>query len=304
MSFDKLKKNSQSAISKLVEAAEKINTKTSYNSDENEYWSPTIDKAGNGFAVIRFLPEGEGEDIPWVRFWDHGFQGPGGRWYIEKSLTSIGLPDPVSESNSVLWNSGLEDDKELARKRKRRLHYVANIEVITDSAKPECEGNVYKFKFGKKIFDKITDAMQPKFEDETPINPFSFWDGANFKLKICQVEGYRNYDRSSFDKPSAHRGGDDAQLKEVYSKLWPLAPLVDPANYKSYAELKAKFLQVIGESDSSAQLTSAEQVQLGESAPAPSVGRETRAPQPEVVDGEDDDEGTSTLNYFAQLVNK
>lgn len=298
MSFDKLKKNSQSAITKLVEAAEKLNAPKGNYGNEN-YWAPTVDKSGNGYAVIRFLPAKEGEDLPWVQYWDHGFKGPTGRWYIENSLTSIGQPDPVSEANSVLWNSGNEDDKKIARDRKRRLHYVSNIEVISDSANPENEGKVFRYKYGKKIFDKIMDVMQPQFADEKPINPFDFWAGANFKLKIRNVEGYRNYDKSEFDSPSPHRGGDDAQLKEVYDSLFSLQELVDPKNYKSYSELKAKFLAVIGESEASAGLTTAEHVDLDKVASAPSAGKSASAPEIESAD--DDDDSSDTLSYFAKL---
>jgi hypothetical protein len=301
MSFDTLKKNSASAISKLVEAAEKLNApKGNYGNDN--YWAPTVDKAGNGYAVIRFLPAKEGEPLPWIQYWDHGFRGASGRWYIENSLTSIGLPDPVSEANSVLWNSGVESDKEIARARKRRLHYVSNIEVITDKDNPDAEGKVFRYKYGKKIFDKLMDVMQPQFADEKPVNPFDMWAGANFKLKIRNVEGYRNYDKSEFADPTPHRGGDDAQLKEVYDSLFSLAELVDPKNYKSYAELKTKFNAVIGQEEASSGYTMAERVSLDESAPAPSAGRS--APE-ELEDSGPETDGSesapNTLSYFAKL---
>lgn len=300
MSFANMKKNSASAISKLVGAAEKLNApKGNYSNDD--YWTPTVDKAGNGYAIIRFLPAKEGEDLPWVQFWDHGFKGPKtGRWYIENSLTSIGQPDPVSDRNSILWNSGVESDKEIARARKRRLHYVSNIEVIADSANPENEGKIKKYKYGKKIFDKLMDAMQPlpEFGDE-PINPFDFWTGANFKLKIRNVEGYRNYDKSEFDKVSVLHGGDEAKLKEIYDNLPSLAELVDPKNYKTYAELEAKLVAVLGE-DAAASYTTAERVTLDEVAEAPAPGRS--APAPEIEDAEDgDDSAPNTLSYFAKL---
>lgn len=296
MSFDKLKSNSASAISKLVDAAEKINSpKQNYGDDD--YWKPTVDKSGNGYAIIRFLPAKEGEDLPWVQFWDHGFKGPTGRWYIENSLTSIGQPDPVSEANSVLWNSGQEEDKQIARDRKRRLHYVSNIEVISDPSNPANDGKEFKYKYGKKIFDKIMDVMQPQFADEDPINPFDFWAGANFKLKIRNVEGYRNYDKSEFDRPSPHRGGDDAQLKEVYDGLFSLAELVDPKNYKSYGELKTKFLQVIGEDEAASGQTTAERVSLDETADAPEP-KSINASSPA---SDDEVSGSDSLSYFAKL---
>ena len=185
MSYTNMKSNSSDAISKLFAAAEKAGggtEKKSYGDDRE--WKPTVDKAGNGYAVLRFLPATEGQDVPWVRYWDHGFKGPTGRWYIENSLTSIGKDDPVSEMNSQLWNSGRDEDKETARARKRRLHYVSNVYVVSDPSNPENEGKVFLYKYGKKIFDKIMDVMQPQFQDEKPVNPFDFWGGADFKLKI------------------------------------------------------------------------------------------------------------------------
>ena len=198
MSFENLKSTRGSSIDKLVKAAEAVSTpKTESNSyDDDRFWKPTRDKAGNGFAVVRFLPAKDGEDLPWVRYWDHGFKGPTGLWYIENSLTSIGQQDPVSEMNSVLWNSGRDEDKAIARERKRRLHYVSNVMVVSDPSNPENEGKVFLYKFGKKIFDKIMDVMQPQFADEEPVNPYDFWEGADFKIKIRKVEGWINYDKS------------------------------------------------------------------------------------------------------------
>jgi hypothetical protein len=297
MSFDTLKKTSASAISKLVDAAEKLNApKGNYGNED--YWTPTVDKAGNGYAVIRFLPAKEGEDLPWVRFWDHGFKGPNGQWYIENSLTSIDLPDPVSEANSVLWNSGIESDKDTVRLRKRRLHYVSNIEVISDSGNPANDGKICRYKYGKKIFDKINDVMQPQFKDETPVNPFDFWTGANFKLKIRQVEGYRNYDKSEFDKPSEYRNGDEAQLKEVYDNLPSLQEIVDPKNFKPYAELKAKFLRVIGQGEVASTYSTAERVSLYETHDEPSPGRS--APEADIDEQGGTETSQNTLSYFGQ----
>ena len=223
--------------------------KLSSNSTERSYgddrvWKPEVDKAGNGYAVIRFLPASENEDMPFVRLWDHGFNGPGG-WYIEKSLTSIGLQDPVSEYNSSLWNSGVDSDKEIVRKQKRRLKYYSNIYVVKDSANPSNEGKVFLFQYGKKIFDKLTEAMNPQFEDETPVNPFDFWDGANFNLKIRNVEGYRNNDRSDFSSAGPLLN-DDEELERIWKSQYSLQELVDPKNFKSYDELKAKLYRVLG----------------------------------------------------------
>ena len=243
MSFEALKANREAAMDKLRKAAE-TTTDKSYGNDG--FWTPTVDKAGNGYAVIRFLPAGKGEDLPWVRYWDHGFKGPTGRWYIENSLTSVGQKDPVSEMNSYLWNTGRDEDKELARARKRRLHHVSNIYVVTDSANPENEGKVFLYKYGKKIFDKLSEAMNPEFQDETAINPFDFWDGANFKLKIRKVEGYRNYDKSEFASPEALYDGDEAKLKKIFDQEYSLKEFVSPGNFKSYDVLKARLDKVLG----------------------------------------------------------
>jgi len=300
MSFEKLKQNRSASIDKLVSAAEKVGGATKTYGDDR-LWAPTVDKAGNGYAVIRFLPAKEGEDLPWVRFWDHGFKGPTGRWYIENSLTSIGQPDPVSEINSVLWNSGREEDKEIARLRKRRLHYVSNILIVSDPSNPSNEGKVFLFKYGKKIFDKVMDIMQPQFQDEKPINPFDLWTGANFKLKIRQVEGYRNYDKSEFDGVSELYSGDETRLEKVYNSIYSLKDFTDPANYKTYAELKRKLSEVLGEQSYSETFTTAEQVTLDEVAPyaAPKSASE---PEPESFGGgntaSDDDD---SLSYFAKL---
>ena len=247
MSFANLKSSRGSSIDKLVQAAEAVSTKAETKSyDDDRFWKPTRDKAGNGYAVIRFLPAKEGEDLPWVRYWDHGFKGPTGLWYIENSLTTIGQDDPVSEMNSVLWNSGRDEDKATARDRKRRLHYASNILVVSDPANPQNEGKVFLYKFGKKIFDKIMDVMQPQFADEQPVNPYDFWEGADFKLKIRKVEGWVNYDKSEFATAAALYNGDEGQLEEVYNKLYSLADFTDPKNYKSYDELKAKLNKVLG----------------------------------------------------------
>jgi hypothetical protein len=249
MSFKDLKKNRSASMEKLVEAAKKLNER-SFESGNETFWTCQRDKAGNGYAVIRFLPAPEGESTPWVRFWDHGFKGPTGKWYIEKSLTSIDLDDPVSQINSALWNTGIESDKAIARDRKRRLHYVSNVLVVSDPANPGNEGKVMKFKFGKKIFDKIMDAMNPAPGfDEDPLNPFDLWEGANFKLKVQTIENFPNYDKSSFAAPAALFDGDDKKLEELYSKLEPLSDFVNPEKYKKYDELVKKLRSVIGNDD-------------------------------------------------------
>ena len=303
MSFEALKANRDSAIQKLVAASATNSEKKDYGDDR--MWKPTVDKAGNGYAVIRFLPAGAGEDLPWVRYWDHGFKGSTGRWYIEKSLTSIGQQDPVSELNSQLWNTGRDEDKEIARQRKRRLHHVSNILVISDSANPENEGKVFLYEYGKKIMDKIMDVMQPQFADETPVNPFDFWGGANFKLKIRQVEGYRNYDKSEFDASSALFDGDEGQLENVYNQLHKLGEFTDPENYKSYADLKKKLFEVIGEADVANSFTTEQQVELNttkEPVTPNSVESSTEAvASTSSSESNTDDSDEDTLSYFAKL---
>ena len=292
MSFANLKSSRGSSIDKLVKAAEAVSTKTETTSyADDRFWKPTRDKAGNGYAVIRFLPAQEGEDLPWVRYWDHGFKGPTGLWYIENSLTSIGQEDPVSEMNSVLWNSGRDEDKATARERKRRLHYVSNVLVISDPANPENEGKVFLYKFGKKIFDKIMDVMQPQFADEDPVNPYDFWEGADFKIKIRKVEGWVNYDKSEFASQSALFEGDEERLEAVYNKLYSLSDFTDPKNYKSYDELKAKLNKVLG-------------VEAGVSMETPSPAPVVEEPTMATADAapfETDEGEEDTLSYFDRL---
>jgi len=295
MSFASLKKSSGS-FAKLQAELEKQSTPAQGGqSTEDRFWKPDVDKAGNGYAVIRFLPAPEGEDLPWVRVFDHGFQGPGG-WYIENSLTTIGKQDPVSEYNSKLWNSGVEANKEIARKQKRRLKYIANFVVVSDPKHPENEGKVFLYQFGKKIFDKITEAMNPQFEDESPVNPFDFWEGANFKLKIRQVEGYRNYDKSEFDSPSALLDGDDEALEGLWKTQYSLTEFLDAKNFKSYEELKARLDKVLGVSTTASVNTASVEEDVEDfkpqfkSAPAPKTA--------EAVEVDDDDD---TMSYFAKL---
>lgn len=242
--FEALKKNRSKSLDKLNEQLTKISSKGYSNPDEGKYWKPTRDSAGNGFAIIRFLPAPANEDMPFVRLWDHGFQGPGG-WYIENSLTTLGQDDPVGEINKKLWNSGNEADKKEAQKQKRRLHYISNVYVVKDSGNPDNEGKVFLFKYGKKIFDKLNDMMNPSFEDEKPVNIFDLWEGANFRLKIRQFEGYPNYDKSEFDSP-APLFEDDDKLEAVFKQEHSLADVIDPKNFKTYDELQAKLFRVLG----------------------------------------------------------
>ena len=288
------KSNLDTLIGELNKVAEPQTQKQSYQDDR--FWKPELDKSGNGYAVFRFLPAVKDEDLPWARLWSHAFQGPGG-WYIENSLTTLNKKDPVSESNSLLWNSGVDADKEIARKRKRKLSYIANVLIINDAKHPENEGQVKLFKFGKKIFDKITEAMKPEFEDEKPINPFDFWEGANFKLKIRKVDGYWNYDKSEFDSASAIADNDEA-IEEIWNKQYALKPFLAPENFKSYDELKSKLDKVLSGVRNTG---TAEDVAIPPAAQVskPAVVEETvSAPTPAVQEDEDSDE---TLSYFSKL---
>lgn len=245
MSFADLKKQSKmgSLTEKLIKQVEKLNDSGS--KDDDRFWKPVMDKSGVGSAVIRFLPAPEGCELPWAQVWSHAFQGTGG-WLIDNCLTTLGQQCPVCEKNRVLWNSGSDRDKEEARKQKRKLSYYANIYVVRDPANPDNEGKVFLYKFGKKIYDKILASMQPEFEDETPINPFDFWTGANFKLKLVKKDGYWNYDKSEFASPSALLDGDDDELERIYKSLNNLNDFTDPKEFKSYDDLKKRLEYTLG----------------------------------------------------------
>jgi hypothetical protein len=244
MSFAALKKNSNSSFEKLTRELEKVASSQQSSSNDDRFWKPELDKSSNGYAVIRFLPAPDGEDLPWAKLFSHAFQGPGG-WYIENSLTTINKSDPVGEMNRELWNSGRDSDKEIARKQKRKLSYYSNIYVVRDPLHPENEGKVFLFKFGKKIYDKIIGAMQPEFEDETPINPYDFWAGADFKLKIKKVAGYWNYDSSEFASVSTLGEFDDDKLEEIYAKTNSLVAFTELSNFKTYEELQKRLTTVL-----------------------------------------------------------
>ena len=251
MSFANLKKQSSlgSLTQKLVKEVEKMST-TSSGADER-LWKPEMDKTGNGFAVIRFLPAPEGEELPWAKMYSHAFQGPGG-WYIENSLTTIGQKDPLGEHNRELWNTGSEANKETVRKQKRKLSYYSNIYVVKDHTNPSNEGKVFLFKYGKKIFDKVMEAMQPEFEDETPINPFDFWQGANFKLKIVKKDGYWNYDKSEFGSVEPLLDDDEA-MEAIWKKQYSLTAITAPDQFKSYEDLERRLKMVLGQKTSPTQ---------------------------------------------------
>jgi hypothetical protein len=317
MSFENLKKQSSigSLTAKLVKEVEKMST-TSSGADER-LWKPEMDKTGNGFAVIRFLPAPEGEELPWAKMYSHAFQGPGG-WYIENSLTTIGQKDPLGEHNRELWNTGSETNKEIVRKQKRKLSYYSNIYVVKDPVNPANEGKVFLFKYGKKIFDKIMEAMQPEFEDETPINPFDFWQGANFKLKIVKKDGYWNYDKSEFDRVAPLLDDDDA-MEAIWKKEYSLTAVTAPDQFKSYEELERRMNMVLGLKSSSSptqsravveqedEYESYSQTPTAESRVVEELEQSyarSKSPTLPVVNSSDDDDDTDdALSYFQKLAN-
>jgi len=286
MSFASLKKSS---FSDLLSKAENLNKSEQKQGPDERLWKPEVDKAGNGYAVIRFLPAPDGEDLPWAQVWSHAFKGPGG-WYIENSLTTLGKKDPVSDLNRELWNAGGEGSpqRDQARQQKRKLSYYSNIYVVKDSANPENEGKVFLYRYGKKIFDKIMESMQPAFEDETPVNPFDFWKGADFKLKITRVAGFWNYDKSEFAETSTLGGFNDKELEAIWKGEHSLTAFTAEDQFKSYDELKYRL-------DSTLKGTYSkpvdEETQYEEFRSTPAAV----APTPEPKEEED------TLSYFAQL---
>ena len=306
MSFAALKRNRTDLNSLINQAQENTGQQSQRQSEDPRFWTPTRDKAGNGYAVIRFLPGDAEAPTPWVRYWDHFFKGPTGQWYVEKSLTSIGQQDPLAESNSKLWNEdGSDEAKRTVRERKRNLRYIANVLVISDPANPENEGQVKLYRFGKKIFDKIMDSMQPQFPDEAPVNPFDMWEGADFTLKIRKVEGYPNYDASSFKSASELFTGDDEKKETIYEKQHEMTEWTDPKNYKTYDELKSRLALVLGES---VPRTVREQVSLDTTesysspvtaAPEPAMPSAPPAPAATAESSSMDDD--DTMSYFAKL---
>jgi len=308
--FSQLKKNSgKSSLEKLNAELTKLSgNQSSDKKSDDRFWYPNVDKAGNGYAVIRFLPAPPNEDVPFIRLFEHGFKGPTGSWYIENSLTTIGKNDPVSEYNSQLWNSGLESDKETARNQKRKMTFVSNVYVITDQQNPENEGKVFLFRYGKKVFDKLNDAMNPQYADEAPLNPFDLWAGANFKLKIRNVDGYRNYDRSEFSA-AGPLFEDDDEMEATWKKEHSLQEFLTPRNFKSYDELKQKLNRVLGLDGSvtGSVKTSAADTILSEDnppwkeTPAPKV---KEAPAPTAKQAFSDDDDDDGLEFFNKLANR
>lgn len=311
-SFSALKKNRGKSFEKLNDQLQKINSKNYSNPDANKYWKPTRDAAGNGFAIIRFLPEPDGEDFPFVRIWNHAFQGPTGMWYIENSRKTLNMeePDPVSELNVKLWNSTTDDEspaRKQVRKQKRHLSFISNIYVVKDSGNPDNEGKVFLFKYGKKIHNMLNEKMNPQFEDEEKMNPFDLWEGANFRLKIRQFEGYPNYDKSEFDSPSM-MFDDEERMESVWKQCHSLKELIAPHNFKSYEELQAKLHRVLGTEGTPARKTATAEDEVDEGLDLSSMGsrvepKSTPAPKMKEVMSDDDDDEDS-LAYFKNLTQR
>jgi len=298
MDIQALRKMRNSDFGKIAGEFEKIanpQTQTKSYADDR-FWKLEGDKAGNGTATLRFLPRVEGDELPWVRIFSHGFQGPTGKWYIENSLTTLGENDPVGELNTKLWNSGSDANKKIAQAQKRKLSFIANVLIVSDPKHPENEGKVFLFKFGKKIFDKIMDKARPTFEDEKPVNVFDFWEGANFKLRMRKKDGFTNYDESAFADPSAISSDDEAILK-IANTQFKLAEFLDRKNFKSYDELKKKLEEVLS-GDSFAGKSAAE-LSEQEDRPVASAPKIASKPAPSIASASDDDE--DVMSYFEKI---
>jgi hypothetical protein len=301
-SFSQLKRSGSSNLDVLTKELNKLQGNQQQSNKDDRFWQPEVDKVGNGYAVIRFLPAPQGEDVPFVRIWDHAFQGPGG-WYIEKSLTTLGEKDPVSEYNSQLWNSGVDANKDLVRKQKRRLYFVSNIYVVSDPSNPENEGKVFLYRYGKKIFDKLNEAMNPAFQDETPVNPFDFWEGADFKLKIRKVEGYRNYDKSEFSAQAALLQDDD-KLEEIWKTQYSLQEFVNRDQFKSYDELKARLEKALALGGATAVGATAAATAVEDTVPWNEPEQAAAPSIPEAKQPAQEEEEDESLSFFEKLANE
>ena len=311
MSFASLKKaSSGSSFAKLTKEIEKLNQPQQGAGPDERLWKPEMDKSGNGFAVIRFLPAPNGEEMPFAKVWSHAFKGPGGQWYIENSLTTIGKDDPVGELNRELWNSGRESDKAIARAQKRKLSYYSNIYVVSDPAHPENEGKVFLYKYGKKIFDKLVEAMQPAFADETPLDPFNLWKGADFKVKIRKVEGYWNYDKSEFAAAGTLGNFDDDKLESIWEQCYSLAEFEDAKNFKSYDDLKKRLDMVLGKAPAPARVDEQDEAVFdspvgsfndADITPSKSWGQEVSDFREKAVAASPVESDDVDLSYFAKL---
>ena len=296
--FAKLKSmTSKNTLESLNKELAKYKSGSEKKGPDNRFWTATTDKSGNGYAIIRFLPAPDGEDTPFVRYFDHGFQGHGG-WYIENSLTTFGQPDYASEYNTKLWNSGVEANKEIARKQKRRMHFISNIYIVSDPSNKDNEGKVFLFKYGKKIFDKINSSMNPEFPGDAKVDPFHMWEGANFRLKIRRVDGYPNYEKSEFESPSP-LSDDDTVLEEIYKSEYSLQEFLAPSNFKSYDDLKARFLKAIGETAAprGASISSSSIADDDDDVPVTKFKAKSPPKQASIADEDDDDE----LEFFSKL---
>ena len=308
MDLNSLRASRNQDFGKIASAFDKISNPQSDSKsyEDDRFWKLEADKAGNGTAVIRFLPRVEGDELPWVKIFSHGFKGPTGKWYIENSLTTLGQNDPVGELNTTLWNSGSDANKEIARTQKRRLHFISNVLIVSDPKHPENEGKVMLFKFGKKIFDKIMNKAKPTFEDEKPVNVFDLWEGANFKLRMRKVEGYPNYDESTFSDPAPVKPTDEEILKVVNAQ-YKLSEFIDPKNFKSYEELKAKLDSVLSgasgygttASDLANDPLPVTEAKTFTSAPPPSFTAAPVAKAPEVNDDDDD-----VMSFFQKIADE
>jgi hypothetical protein len=295
----KMRNSDFGAISSAFDKVANPQTQTKSYADDR-FWKLEGDKAGNGTATIRFLPRVEGDELPWVRIFSHGFQGPTGKWYIENSLTTLGENDPVGELNTQLWNSGSDANKKIAQAQKRKLSFIANIMVISDPKHPENEGKVFLFKFGKKIFDKIMDKARPTFEDEKPVNVFDFWEGANFKLRMRKKDGYINYDESAFSDPAALANGDEEEILRIANTQHKLAEFTDRKNFKSYDELKKKLQEVLS-GDAFASKSAAE-IAEEEDRPVRAAPEPRSVPAPAVkASSVDDDNDDDVMSYFEKI---
>jgi len=288
MSFKSLKSQG-SLLSKLNAELNKTEGKSGY--IDERLWKPTMGKDGVGSAVIRFLPCAEGNEMPWAKVWSHAFQGPGG-WYIENSLTTLGQQDPISELNRQLWNSGIDSDKEVARKQKRKLSYYSNVYIIKDPANPQFEGRVMLYKYGKKIHDKIIEQMQPEFDDQQAIDPFDFWKGADFNLRLKKVAGYWNYDSSAFARPSTLGGFDDGKLESIYDQMHDLNEFTNSKNFKTYAELQTRLNAVLNTRPVAPEVRD-EEMEYDDPTPATAAVKETAPTSSE-----------DTYSYFDTLANE
>lgn len=291
MNLSELKKSRSLDFSNITKALTK-STETGFKNDDDDQFKVTRDKAGNGSAVLRFLAPAGGDELPWVQIYSHGFQGPTGRWYINNCLSTLGADDPVNIANRELWN-GSEKDKEQARKQKRKLSYVSNVYVVSDPGNRANEGKVFKFKFGKKIFEKIMEKVQPTFVDETPVNVFDLWEGANFKLRMRQYEGYPNYDQSSFADPSPVAATDE-EILTIVNQQHKLSELIDPKNFKSYAELEKQFKSV---------MTAGPSENVKEFSAPTAEAKMQKSVEPKAVKSTVADEEESLEDYFKSIAN-